>query len=407
MRAIFKRKLTPLDATRLRPRSKVFMIWDTQERGLALQVQPSGHRSYKFIYSFKRKSRWLTIGPADTVSLSLARESALKLRLAVHQGEDPGSKVQKVSRLTFAVIAGRYVAEHAMKRNKSWRQASSLITRYVLPSWADRDASTLTRADVRALLGTIGAPILANQVLASTSAVFTWAIRQEILTNNPCRGVDRHETTSRERVLSDAEVPLFWSSFSGGHVNYSLHVNSGPALQVLLLTGQRPGEVAHMRHEHIEGEWWTLPGQPEPATRWPGTKNGQTHRVFLPSRVQQIIAELGVANATSAVANATTGFVFGSPPALDVAMRGICKALSVPRATPHDLRRTHGTTITGLGFGRPAMNRIQNHAEGGISSVYDRHEYAEENKRVMEAVAARIIALAEGVDPASNVIALR
>ena len=29
------------------------------------------------------------------------------------------------------------------------------------------------------------------------------------------------------------------------------------------------------------------------------------------------------------------------------------------------------------------MNRIQNHREGGIASVYDRHGYADENKRIM------------------------
>ena len=88
-------------------------------------------------------------------------------------------------------------------------------------------------------------------------------------------------------------------------------------------------------------------------------------------------------------------------------MRDICKALSVPRVTPHDLRRTNGTTITGLGFGREAMNRIQNHKEGGIADVYDRHQYSEENIRIMEAVAAKIIALAEGAEIASNVVSLR
>jgi hypothetical protein len=70
-----------------------------------------------------------------------------------------------------------------------------------------------------------------------------------------------------------------------------------------------------------------------------------------------------------------------------------------------DLRRTHGSTVTALGFGRDAMNRIQNHREGGIASVYDRHEYAEENRRVVEAMAARIMALADG-QPADTVIAL-
>ena len=66
------------------------------------------------------------------------------------------------------------------------------------------------------------------------------------------------------------------------------------------------------------------------------------------------------------------------------------RSSGVERATPHDLRRTHGTTDhRGSGFGRDAMNRIQNHREGGIASVYDRHGYAEENKRIMEAVAAQ------------------
>jgi hypothetical protein len=41
--------------------------------------------------------------------------------------------------------------------------------------------------------------------------------------------------------------------------------------------------------------------------------------------------------------------------------------------------------VTGLGFGRDALNRVTNHREGGIASVYDRHGYADENKRVMEA----------------------
>ena len=99
---------------------------------------------------------------------------------------------------------------------------------------------------------------------------------------------------------------------------------------------------------------------------------------------------------------ATTGFVFPAARGrraiwgLDAAMRAACKKLGVERATPHDLRRTHGSTITALGFGRDAMNRIQNHKEGGIASVYDRHGYADETKRIMEAVATRIMMLVEG-----------
>jgi hypothetical protein len=53
---------------------------------------------------------------------------------------------------------------------------------------------------------------------------------------------------------------------------------------------------------------------------------------------------------------------------------------------------------------RDAMNRIQNRKEGGIGSIYDRHSYADENKRIMEAVAQHLVSLAEGGRANSKVV---
>jgi hypothetical protein len=58
------------------------------------------------------------------------------------------------------------------------------------------------RADVKALMASIEAPIVANQALAALSAIFTWAIKEERLTTNPCRLIDRNDTKKRERVLA-------------------------------------------------------------------------------------------------------------------------------------------------------------------------------------------------------------
>ena len=246
------------------------------------------------------------------------------------------------------------------------------------------------------MMARITAPIVANQTLAAVSAIFSWAVKEEHLAANPCKLVDRNPTQDRERVAAESEMPLLWSAFDevGGLVG-------GTALKVLSLVGQRPGEVAHMRREHLVDGWWQLPGEPVPALGWPGTKNHQSHRVWLPEAVQALIAELG---------GGSTGYVFsggrGKPIGnLDQIMRAICSKLGVARMTPHDLRRTHGTTITSLGFGRDAMNRIQNHKEGGIASVYDLHQYADENKRVMEAVANKILMLA-GRSLGDNVVAM-
>src|SRR5262249_15510966 len=153
----------------------------------------------------------------------------------------------------------------------------------------------------------------------------------------PCRGVDRNATRSRERILSDSEIPLFWREFDDAGLI------CGSALKTILLCGQRPGEIAHMRREHIVDGWWEMPGEPVPALGWPGLKNKQSHRVWLPRAVRDIVAELGDGTAT--------GFVFAGPRGraiggLDAAMREVCARLRVnQKVTPHDLRRTFSTRV--------------------------------------------------------------
>src|SRR5262245_10654738 len=399
-RAALKRRLTELSVRKLKPRTTPYLIWDTHQRGLAIRVQPTGARAWKAIYSYHGRPRWLHLGDVGAIGLADARTLAAEAMLAVARGKDPAAeKRAERGAGTFAELAERYVEHYAKRRNKSWAQADKLIRRHALPRWGKLQAARISRAEVRAMMSRIEAPVLANQVLAAASAIFSWAVKQEVVGTNPCRGVDRNATRSRERVLSESELPRFWSAFDDAGLVV------GTALKMVLLTGQRPGgEVSRMRREHIVDGWWEMPGEPVPALGWPGTKNGASHRVWLPKAAQVLLAELDGA--------ATGGFVFagtrGRPASdLDAAMRAICAKLGVERATPHDLRRTHGSTITALGFGRDAMNRVQNHREGGIASVYDRHGYAEETKRVMEAVAAKIMSLVEGISADSKVVPFR
>jgi integrase len=397
-RAARKRRLTELSVRRLKPEPGAYLVWDTLQRGLAIQVQPTGARAWKAIYSYHGRPRWLTLGSADAIGLADARKLTARAMLAVAEGTDPAAeKRAERGAGSFADLAVKYVEQHAKRRNRSWQQADKLIARHVLPRWGKLAASSITRGDVKALMRGIAAPVLANQVLAAVSAVFSWAAKEELLPANPARGVDRNPIRSRDRILTESELPKFWNAFDDAGLLAST------ALKLILLTGQRPGEVVHMRREHIKDGWWEMPGEPVEALGWPGTKNGASHRVWLSQPVQALLADLDD--------GATTGFVLAGPRGrpidrVDDTMRTICKTLKVERATPHDLRRTHGSTITALGFGRDAMNRIQNHREGGIASVYDRHHYSEETKRIMEAVAAHIMARVEG-KAVDNVVPLK
>ena len=124
---------------------------------------------------------------------------------------------------------------------------------------------------------------------------------------------------------------------------------------------------------------------------WPGTKNGRDHRVWLSEPAQALI-ESHLRAQRQQVERAL--------------LKQLVAELGIERVTPHDLRRTCLTWITRLGFGRDAMDRIANHRTSTVTDVYDRHGYADEDKRIMAAVARHVLSLVEGTGT-SNVVSLR
>jgi hypothetical protein len=195
-RAARKQKLTELFVTKVKPKDKRFLVWDTKQHGLALQVEPTGAKAFKAIYSRHGQPRWFNIGKTSAIGLADARKLVSKTMAAVAEGKDPAAE-KKAERAagTFADLAVRYVEEYAKKNNKSWEQAAYLIRSYVLPYWSKLQARSISRADVKALMRRLdNRPALANQVLAATSAIFTWAEGEEILAANPCKQVKRNET---------------------------------------------------------------------------------------------------------------------------------------------------------------------------------------------------------------------
>jgi integrase len=399
--AIEKRDISSLFLRTLKARERAFLIWDSKQGGLALSVQPSGHMAWKAIYSRHGRTRWYTIGPLSKVGLSDARSSAKKIMAKVALGEDPQQeRVEEARRrkpLTFAELAATYL-EYAQKNIKSWKQGDYLIRKHLLPRWGKRVANEIARSDVKEIMRTVKAPSVANQTLAAASAIYSWAIKEEVggVKENPCFKVERNATSSRERVLSDSEIAKFWDAFDDAGLI------AGTALKLILILGQRPGEIAHMRREHIIDGWWEMPGEAKPDVGWPGTKNAQPHHVWLSAPARDLIARLED--------DSKSGFVFDiGVRALDAAMRTLCKALAITdKVTPHDLRRSFATRAAEMGIGEDAIDRVLNHKKRGvIIKTYNRYHYRNEDKANMEKIGARILALATGVGADAKVIPLR
>jgi integrase len=264
IRAKNKVTLTELHLRRARAKDgRATNYWDRVAQGLVLRVQASNHRALFFVYSIGGRARWYFLG---LIYLADARRIVYKLKAAVAEGRDPLAERQSSLRqISFADLHARYL-KVAKERNKSWAQANALVQRHLIPPWGKRAAVSITRADVRAMMARVKSKTVANQVLASASAIFSFGVRMEVVSVNPARGIEGNATQSRERILSDSEVKLFWDAIDDAGLTVST------ALKLILLLGQRPGEVAHMRHEHIKDGWWEMPGEPVPSLGWLGTR---------------------------------------------------------------------------------------------------------------------------------------
>jgi integrase len=82
--------------------------------------------------------------------------------------------------------------------------------------------------------------------------------------------------------------------------------------------------------------------------------------------------------------------------ALGHALRRNLAVLGVRDCTPHDLRRTAASHMTGMGISSLVVSKILNHVERGITAVYDRHSYDAEKRQALEAWGARLCQVITG-----------
>jgi integrase len=390
-RAKRRTSLTDAFVRTRQPKAKPYRVSDARVPGLVLRVWPSGKKSFYVDYRCRGQRGFYSIGQYPIFGVAQAREEALGVLHRAAKGQDPAADKQAQRGATLKEVHGRYLDEYAVRHNKSWQQGKFLIEKYVLPRLGKLPVKTVGRAEVRAAIGGVK-PILANAILAALSATLSWAVEQDLIITNVCKGIKRNPTRSRERILSDSEIPRVWAALD------HMGTPQACALQMIWLTAQRPGEVSCMRYEHLSRDgWWLMPGAPDPKIGWPGLKNARDHRTWLATAARAIIDGQRQGNVTP-----IKGHVFvdvGDRPVdhLDAVMRAICKELNIrDKITPHDLRRSALSTITRLGFSRHVMDLVANHRTDTVTDVYDRHSYTDEIKQVMEAVADHIMDLAQG-----------
>src|SRR6266849_5062321 len=74
-------------------------------------------------------------------------------------------------------------------------------------------------------------------------------------------------------------------------------------------------------------------------------------------------------------------------------LESIRTASGVKEWRGHDLRRTAASNMTAMGIPRFIVGRVLNHAESGVTAVYDRHSYDKEKQEALDAWAKRLMVI--------------
>jgi len=389
-------KLTTKFIENVKPADIRREVPDSGCRGLYLIVQPTGRKAWAVRYRFRGDTRKLTLDSGLT--LAEAREAATKALRELERGNDPAAlkfdaqaKAEKAAadrkRDTVEHHAGLFIEQYARKktREKSWKQTEHVFHNIALPAWHGRTVHDLARRDIRELIEHVAEdrPVMANRVLAHLSKFFNWLCERDVIPASPCAGIKPpHKEQARERVLSDDEIKALWRACD------AIKGPAGPAVKLLLLTGQRCGEVVGMKRSELSGDVWTLP----PAR----TKNKQRHEVPLSAQALAIIDEMKVIDEDFVFTISKTqrlGNMSRAKAALDAQMK--------PKEpwVLHDLRRTVASGMAALTIELPVIEKVLNHKSGtfrGIVGVYQKHAYAKEKRDALERWANHVEGLVSG-----------
>lgn len=395
---------------------------DPETKGLALRVTPKGTKTWSLLYSRKSdgEKRRVNIGSFPEVGLAEARERAAELRVQINARKDPAGEVETLKKAeTVNELLDEFLRRHP-RPNADWTTACrGYFKRDVRPIIGAIKLPELTRQQVRSVLKAVedrGAKTSVNRTLAAMRRAFSWAVSQDLMDANPALNLATDiKETPKDRALSSEEIKRFWQGLDNEKT--PMGPKSRLALKLILVTGQRPGEVCGAKRSEIDlaSKIWTIPIE--------RAKNRQLHAVPLSDLALELFQEaMRISEADK------SEYIFTSRPrkgigleltepmqthALSHAMRGALEQLGLKAdpATPHDLRRTTATHMARLGISDRIVGRVLNHGtelrRTITSRVYIQHDFLAEKKAALDAWAAELKRIVGGQAIASNVVELK
>ncbi|WP_162798618.1 tyrosine-type recombinase/integrase [Sulfitobacter sp. SK012] len=258
------RKLTDSKVKTAKPGDKVKRVADGN--GLTLTITPNGTKTWHLRYRRDDKATMVSLGRYPDVSLAIAREKADQMRAARATGVDPVREKERQRRQlavapgeTFEEVAADFFAQNA----PGWSDAHAdrfrfRIEKDVNPAIGNMRVGDIRPTDVLSVVRSIegrGAVNSGRRVKGMIGQVMRYAVALGLAPFDPSRDIGAALKPSpkakhRAALIHPEEIAKFMRRL------YAYNGTSivRPALEVLVRTFQRPGEVRCMRWADIDLE---------------------------------------------------------------------------------------------------------------------------------------------------------
>ncbi|MEQ8306915.1 MAG: tyrosine-type recombinase/integrase [Hoeflea sp.] len=390
--------LTDAAARKLEPGSKPRS--DGMVQGLQLipsKTKGRGKWNLRFVSPVTGKRRDMGLGTYPDIGIAAARRAALEARDLIASGGDPleakrAAELERrleTTRPSFEQ-AGRKVFEEispGFKNTKHIRQWIGTLETYVFPKIGRLPVNELRASDFADVLRPIwlSKPETASRVRQRCDTVMNWCAAQDYVIASPVQNVDRllpKQKGKRERVQHHPAVP--WRdipSFTERVLRTGRPTMSKLALEFLILTAARSGEVRHMEQSEIdwEAKIWTVPKE--------RMKAGVIHRVPLSPRAMEILRLRQQEEAFSS-------FVFPSrngKPLTDMALTKALRDAKVKSDTPGRIATAHGFRssfrdwASENGYTRDVAERALAHTiASATEAAYHRTDLLDQRRKMMD-----------------------
>jgi len=401
----------------LKPNDTRYRVWDNELPGFGVRIEQSGTKTFiaKYRTSGGGRSagqRVLTIGRYGPVTVDEARKLARVKLGRVAAGADPSAELRAKRReMTMTALIDLYEREGCViQRGKRQGQAMKPRTRaytlarlrhHVVPLLGQKRASEINAADIERFVADVtagrtardekagprrrivvrGGAGAARKVVRDLSAVFSFAIRSEIVQRNPCdRAAVRKTDNQNDRFMTLEEVVRLGAALNELEKE-GVNPKAINIARLWALTGCRRDEIAALKKAEVN--------LAEAQLEFEDSKTGKSVRPLgaAPAALLETLLLDAAENDGDFVfaAERGDGYYQGTK---SVWARAVAKA-GLTDITPHTLRHTIGSTAISAGETMALTGAILGHVNQRSTAIYA-HVQRDPSRRAANRISQKI-----------------